>query len=269
MLDRIHQIFLGPIDARVYVLFRRCYGFLLLCTWLTLWPRRHQLLANTGMLDSNFALQSSLSIFAFWNSEWQVTLAMLIAPIAIGLIIFGRFTRFALALTYIWVVSYSSFIGESRTGLDSFLRVFGFLLLISPTQNKAMVSKYGLVMIQWQVFIMYVSTFLARTYSSNWQEGWTISYFLLSIHSKVQYPFVAYLGIVSVVLTYATLAIELCVCFLLWNRRTRVLGFLLGWGMHLSIACVSKGTIPLMSMAVMIGYLAFLNADDLKRLKLI
>jgi hypothetical protein len=65
-------------------------------------------------------------------------------------------------------------------------------------------------------------------------------------------------------MTYGTLLIELAAPWLLLFRRTRLLGFLLGFGMHIGIALLS--TLWLFSFCMMSTYLVFLERADVDAL---
>jgi len=232
------------VDARVYTLFRRAYSVVLTLSWIQIWPHRYEFLAETGVIGLG-------------PSELIVDLIMVGALASIVCLGLGKLTRLALIFSYLWLIFFFHHIDRGQTVLDVLSRCFGFILIISPTAKTGMVSSHGLKMIQWQMFVMYVSTFLSKIPNEAWQSGEMISYFMLSRFSNFSYAWMADLGLIGALLTYGTLAIELCVCPLLWCRKTRRLGFILGWGMHGTMAIIS--TLPVIQLMTMVGYLAFLS----------
>jgi hypothetical protein len=111
-----------------------------------------------------------------------------------------------------------------------------------------------------QVFIIYYQTVWLKAGDGFWRRGDLMSYFLMSMYSRFPARQWADWQSLSAVLTYGTMLAELAVPWLLLFRRVRPLGFVLGFGMHITIALLSK--LSLFSFSMMSTYLVFLDRDD-------
>ncbi len=126
-------------------------------------------------------------------------------------------------------------------------------------------SPLALRLMQLQLSAMYLFAVWAKLRGTTWNNGTAVSYALrVEEVSRIDLPaWFTQSVAVSNALTFGTLATEVALATLVWNRRARpwVLG--LGVAMHLLIDL--SITVGFFSFVVFVGYLAFVPADTMSR----
>jgi hypothetical protein len=246
--------------------------------WCFLWPQRYQLLASDGMLPvetpSNLR---PLSVFHHVEGHAAIDALMLIGLLGIVGVFTGVRLRLSILVTYLFTLGYSYQAIAETGSWDNILRIVSFVLLLSPLGDpycwrrrppkpaSQTLPRYGLLVLKIQVSLIYFSTVWHKVADSNWRNGDLLQYFFLSVYRIGDGTWALKWPLLLASLTYLTLVIEMSVPLLLWNKRWRPLGFLLGWGLHLSIAATSN--IGLFSLVMMSCYFVFLDGDDIDRLE--
>jgi hypothetical protein len=113
---------------------------------------------------------------------------------------------------------------------------------------------------------VYVATVWLKAPDPFWRRGDLMAYFHMSIFARFPSVAAAHLPRLSVLMTWSTLVVEAVLPVLLWNKSTRRLGFALGLVLHGGIALTS--TLWVFSLSMLPFYLAFLDDEDLKALRL-
>jgi hypothetical protein len=265
---------LGPAEPRAYAGVRIGYAFAALCVLVDFWPLRYTLLANTGMfggVDRDTPLVT-LDVFRLSSSESAVTLVFVIAALAAVTLGLGILPRLSAFIVYVWVLSYSDAAQTALSGFDTILRCVGFVLVIGPQVptwsvgprwargSSARPPSYGLRLMQWQLMLIYVCTVWLKAPDEFWRRGEAITYFMMSMFARHPSAEVAHHAAIGAVLTYATLVMEASIPFLLWMKRTRMLGVGIGLALHLGIGFGAK--LALFTLSMFPLYLAFFEARD-------
>ena len=278
------ELFFQPADERIYALVRMAFAVVALLNLIFLWPDRLVFFSAAGLADSAAAANEArpvyLSIFAFADSEVAVTALMLIAAGALVMLLVGVCPRLAAAWSLIWHVSYMARSPLPLAGWDLVLRCFSFLILVSPLgvcwtlpsllrggKAPANVSGHGLILMRLQVVVIYWQAVLARFLHPDpyWKNGEFLSYFMLSHHSRWPGRWVLEYGGLLACGTYAILLLETAVPVLLWRKKTRWWGMLLGAALHIGISLFAPD-LGLFCLSMMMTYLAFLRSEDVVRL---
>ena len=275
-------LWLRDIDPRRYAITRIGFALLFFFHFLHFFPYRETILSNVGMSQPSVARigfheltgGTSISLFNHFQSSSEITVVLIIAIIASLILAWGKWARTALFICFFVQLSIVHRAPASTTGWDSILTNFGFILLFSPLGkewtpwnlykkwNKKQIvpytPRYGLVLIQIQVFIIYWQTVIQKLGDHYWAKGESITYFLLSHHARFtgSWP-IAWHDLLDKI-NYLTLIIELAIPVLLWIRNTRTLGLWLGIGLHLSIAILGIN-LALFSLTMIASYLAFID----------
>ncbi|MCB1229575.1 MAG: HTTM domain-containing protein [Verrucomicrobiae bacterium] len=278
---RFEQGWFGPADIRVYDWLRVAFAVVALANLIDLWPHRAAFFSSEGLIDHAAVAEAAgpwrLSVFQGADSPVMVTAIFIVVAIALVCLALGFWPRVMIAIVFVWQLSYTYRAFPIIHGWDILLRVEAFILLISPLGRtlgefvmrktgeierlRDTVPRYGLVLTQIVLAVIYWQTVWLKAPDPAWRSGEFISQFMLSIYSRFQTPAWADWQVASALLTYATLAIETAVPLLLWNRRFRWLGFVLGFGLHLGILAVSP--IWLFSLTILVPYFAFLSGEDI------
>lgn len=282
--DAIVNFFWAPTDARPYAATRMAFAFAALFNWCEMFVRRESLFGPHGMIDGDIvrravAGQPYFSVFYYARSDAAVTAVFLLALAGIVALGAGFFTRVAALVVYVFHVSYSHFDFAVLHSWDALLRIYSFLILISPTEavwswdqrRAARKGKpfeppaiYGLRLMQWQLAVVYVSTVWLKVPDVNWRNGRLLSFFQMSMYSRFpDSTLLVKYEVLSDLLTFGSLAVELSVVFLLWSRRWRWVGASLGVSLHVGIALTSRLTV--FSLCIVAPYFAFFEAADFDR----
>jgi hypothetical protein len=268
----IEAKFLDPVDTRAYAAVRISYA--LACFWVLceMWPERAAYLSDRGMVGS--LVKVWLIPFSHDRSQLTVSAVTLLALFASVTLMFGILPRVSAALLFVWHISLSSTAYIVLSGYDVLLRMVGFLVLLSPSARRWSVLTrlggprdleapvYALRLIQFQTCVMYWHTVWLKLPQPVWRSGMLVSYFQMSLYSRLPSTFWADHPRVSVLLSWGTLATESLLPVLLVWRPTRRLGMLLGLSFHASIAFTS--TLGTFSLAMLPLYASFLRDEDFR-----
>lgn len=282
------HLFFRREDERIYALLRISFAAVALLNLLFLWPDRQVFFSDAGMFDPGVAQAHAspvyFSIFAWARSEAAVTCCMVATALALVLLLAGLATRFAAFWVLVWHLSYLARAVPATTGWDMVLRAFSFLVLISPAGQcwtlpallrgggkvlPELVSAHGLVLMRLQVLVIYWQAVLSRFTRPDpnyWGNGEFMSYFLLSHHARWPGPWVLECGTLLTLATYAAQLAEVAIPVLLWVKKTRWWGMLLGFSLHAGISVFARD-LGLFFCSMMMTYIVFLRAEDLDGLQ--
>ena len=223
---------------------------------------------------------SWLAVFRVFDSDWAVSVLFVFFAAAMTALLFGFLSRAAMLAVFVWLHASSLQIAPAYTGWDAVLRSVGLVLLLSPLGQIWSVDAcllrragrlpsttapvYGLYLVQWQIAVMYFVTAALKLSDTYWQSGEFAAYFYMSMFSLFPNPIYAQWQTVSLLLSYFALAAELSLPLLLWCKRTRLLGFVVGGALHVSIAATS--IIWVFSVVVLALYPAYLDDEEVQRL---
>ena len=284
-LRRIEGLFFKNEDARLYAAIRIIFAVTALINLLTLWPLATILFSDEGILDPDVARGHGnpiyLSVFEFAHSPAAVHVVFAVTALALVLLACGIWARLAAVWVFVWHLSFTSRILLATTGWDQLQRSFSFLILLSPLgvewQQKFLKNQsggtynapqYGLLLMRLQLTVVYWQTVLERVFIADpyWNKGEFLSYFLLSSHSRVSAAWVLRSESLLQMATYSVQLVEVLIPVLLWMRRTRWWGILLGVALHGGI-CLGAKSLEMFLMTMVMGYAAFLDRGDMDALE--
>jgi hypothetical protein len=272
--EGLTEWFLGPADPRTYACLRIGYAFAALSVLIDFWPLKNTLLSSEGMFGGadRSAPIVTLNVFRLATSETGVAIVFVTAAAALVALALGVLPRLTAFIAYVWVLSYSDTAQTALSGFDTILRVIGFVLVVSPQVPTWSVGpqwakgsserppRYGLRLVQWQLTLIYVCTVWLKAPDEFWRRGEAIPYFLMSMFARHPSPVFSHHPVIGALLTYGTLVVEASIPFLLWMRKTRMLGVALGIGLHVGIALSAR--LALFTIAMIPLYLSFFESDD-------
>jgi hypothetical protein len=280
---KILDFFWGPADPRAYALVRIGLSLAAFANLVQLWPGRHEYFSGAGMIGLDATRITAFgrlygSVFYVVSSPAGVTLVFFVAAVAIIGLGAGVAARACALIVWLWHLSYSGRAFPILHSWDALLRIYSLLVLVSPlgrawsvpgvrrprASDAEPVPVYGLRLMQWQLFVVYVTTVWLKVPDPFWRNGQVCAYFSMSFYSTTpDSTFFARHEWLSALETYLSLAIEGSVPWLLWMKPTRLAGFVAGLTLHLGIAVTS--TLAIFSVCMVPGYLSFLDRDDIDR----
>jgi hypothetical protein len=221
------------------------------------------------------------SLLYYVDTDAGVTATFVVAALALLALGAGLGARAAAAVVLAWQLSYCNRAFPVLHGWDAVLRSYTFLLFLSPLGrvwsldrlirprpgqgDDAPAPAYGLRLMQWQTLVLYTTTVWLKLPDGFWRSGQLMAYFSISQYSRTPDDlFLVRHEWISALATYASLAVEASVPWLLWMKRTRPLGFVAGLGLHFVIGVTAK--LAVFSACMLPAYLSFLDRDDIDRL---
>lgn len=281
--DAWERFFFKPEPTSTLALVRIAVGLLSFGWALSLLPDLFDFFSADGIVPEQPVGQGKgvwglLGIFESDAALVVVYLALLAGSI---LLTAGLFTRLAAAVVFLALLAFArrnSLVFNSGDGL---LRNLAFFLALAPAGASLSLDRlrrardrfwefperapWALRLIQIQVSILYLSTVWQKVRGINWNDGTAVSY-ALRIEDLERFP-LPWQVINSVQIanlaTFGTLAAELSLGILIWNRVLRPYVIGLGVGMHLSIDYSIR--VGFFSYAILASYLAFLSPSRASR----
>jgi hypothetical protein len=276
-----HDFWFRAADARVYGLLRITLAAAALLNLGVLWPERYRLFARDGSLAPLASLRDAwqpgfYSLFHDFGSHLAVDVTFGVGAIVLVSLLLGIAPRLAAIFAWLFHLNYTRWAFYDLTGWDNLLRGSFFLLAFFPAGDPYCLEyrwqqkpapqtrpRYGLLLLRWQVLVMYLSTVWLKADNFHWRRGDVLGYFHASVFSKVDLSWSFRFPATLAFVTYATLLLELALPFLLLSKRWRALGFALGLALHGWIGLTTE--VGIFSVVTLATYPAFLDGDDLDR----
>jgi Vitamin K-dependent gamma-carboxylase len=271
------RFWFAPEPTSTLALFRIAIGVLTFAWALSLLPDFETFFSGHGIeplppKDVPDGYWGVLNAFPDYEVAVALYLALLLAALCVTV---GYHTRLATVIAFVGVLSLerrTPSIGNSGDGL---LRILLFFLMLAPAGAALSVDRWraardrfwefparapwALRLIQLQVSAVYLATVWLKLQGDAWRDGTAVS-FAMRIEDLQRFPlpdFLTHSLLFSSVMTYWTLALELMIGILVWNRAARPLVLALGVGLHAGIALNLR--IGFFSETMLVAYLAFLS----------
>lgn len=283
LLSSLCSFWMHGVDDRVYAIVRISFAIAGLANLINLWPHRHSLLAADGMIDHGIlrkaiGVQPYWTLFVHFDSHAHVTTICVIAGLALFFLATGIATRLCAIIVYVWHVSFCNAAFPALVGWDSLLRVYSFLLMVSPLgltwtvriffrtelPQVSFAPAYGLQLMRFQLIAIYADTVWAKVDDPYWRSGEFMAYFMMSQYSNFPSSEWANLRLLSCLLTWGALAAEAAIPLLFMIRSKRSIALVLGLLLHGGIAVTSN--LWLFSVCMLAVYPAFLRDEDFPRI---
>ena len=267
-----------PVDTSTLALFRIAVGVLVLSWTLALAPSLYAFYSREGILPGYPDYQGSYawSLLEWFPSDAAVTLfyfALLLASICL---LVGFATRVAALIVFICMASFVHRNPWVLNSGDLLVQILAFYLLLAPAGIALSVDRWlkrrsfwefparaiwPLRLVQVQVTIIYIAAVWDKVRGTTWNDGTAVSYSLrIGDLERLPVPgFVTDSLILANIMTFGTLAIELGIAFLVWNRVLRPWVLLLGVTLHLGIDYGVR--VGFFSWAMLVAYVAFIPPE--------
>jgi len=278
--------FFSPQSPTPVALYRIFYGLLVVTTlallhgdWLT-WYGVNAFMRIETMHKVEPGIRLNLFLVMPQNDTWVQAFFWVFLLFAVFLTVgfLSRFSSIAVFLCLLSVHQRNLFILHSG---DTLLRATGFFLMFAPAGAAISVDrlwrlrsgKEGLAikprspwaqrMIQIQMSLAYLSTFLWKIRGSEWLNG-TALYYTTRLAEFQRFPMPTLEpGIILRLATWSALFVEFAAGVLVWIRKLRYWVLLLGLCLHLFIEYSMN--VPLFQWVIMATYVCFIDPADLSR----
>jgi hypothetical protein len=267
------------VPTSTFALFRIAFGVLTFMWALSLSPSLFAFYSRQGILPVRPSYDSSFdwSVFDLFPSDIAVAIVYFLLYIAALMLIVGFRTRLAALVVFVCLISFGRRNPWVLNSGDLLLFCLAFYALFMPGGEAFSVDRWlrsgerfwdfgrraiwPLRLVQIQVSVIYVAAVWAKVRGETWSDGTAVSYaFRMGDLERFPVPgFITDTVVIANLLTYGTLAIELSVGILVWNRVLRPWVLLLGVSLHLGIDYATR--VGFFSYAVFVAYVAFIPPD--------
>jgi uncharacterized membrane protein YphA (DoxX/SURF4 family) len=273
-----------PVETSTLALYRIAVATIVLSWTLALAPSLYAFYSRDGILPAYPDYQGSLAwgLLEWFPSNAAVTLFYFVLLLASICLLAGFATRVAAFLVFVCMVSFAHRNPWVLNSGDLLVQLLVFYLLLAPAGDALSVDRWlkprtafwefprraiwPLRLVQVQVTILYIVAVWDKVRGDTWNDGTAVSY-ALRIGDLSRFPvpsFVTDSQVLANFMTFGTLAIELSIGILVWNRVLRPWVLLLGVTLHLGIDYGVR--VGFFSWAVLAAYVAFIPPDTARSL---
>jgi HTTM domain len=252
-----NRFWFEPVSTAPLAVFRIVFGLILFFWSLSLLPELSAFFTKAGILPAqpHYAgdLRMEWGLLGIFPSKTAVIVvwaALLAASVALTL---GLFSQLAAAVAFVGLMALQRRDPYVFNSGDVLLRLVAFYLIFAPSSASLSFLRllrrrgepwrfparaaWPMRLLQLQFSAIYLFAVWAKVRGITWNNGTAVSY-ALRITDLQRFPvpgFVAHSLVLSNLLTYGTLVIELSLAVLVWNRRARPWVLLAGLALHLGI----------------------------------
>ena len=215
---------------------------------------------------------SPLGTITGYGAAVAVLIALIVASVCL---LAGYRTRIASAVVFVAVLSFERRTPSIFCSADGLLRNLTFLLMLAPAGASLSADRlrtapgrfwafparapWVLRIVQIQISVIYLSAVWLKLHGPDWRDGTAVSYAMrLEDFQRFAPPdALSHSLLFSTVVSYWTIAVELMIAVLVWNRAARPVVLLLGVGLHLGLGASLR--IGFFTETMLVAYLAFLS----------
>lgn len=273
------RFWFAPTPTSTLGLVRICFGLLAFAWTVTLTPDLSAFFTGGGVFPAQIQGPGVWGALGLVSSGWAVIAvyaALLLAALALAV---GWHTRVAAAVVFLGLLAFQRRDPWVFNGGDGLLRIIAFYLMLAPAGAALSLDRrrrhpdpdsfwefparapWALRLMQIQLSVVYLAGVWDKVQGMAWNNGTAVSY-ALRVQDLAGLPVPAFLShdpVVVNILTYGTLATELALGILVWNRRLRPWVLLLGVGLHLSIGWAIR--VGFFGLGMFVLYVAFVDPD--------
>lgn len=266
------------VETSTLALFRIAFAGVVLAWTISLAPALYSFFGDDGILpghpDGDLGAWGLLQIDSSAAAVTALYLLLLVGALFLAV---GFKTRLAAVVVFVCLVSFARRDPWVLNSGDLLVVVLSFYLMLAPSGASLSVDRWlrtrsrfwefptrslwPLRLIQVQVSLLYFFAVWAKLRGDTWNDGTAISY-AFRIDDLERFPvpgFVADSLVLSNLLTYGTLGVELALAILVWNGKLRPWVLLLGVGLHLGIDYAVR--VGFFSWAALAAYVVFLPPE--------
>jgi hypothetical protein len=283
--DRWNTFWFRPEPTSTIGVVRIVFGFVATLWTVSQAPTLVTFYGSAGVLPAPPASGTGVWSLLSLSDAAPVLISLWVATLlgAVGVMI-GFRTRLATVLLFVGILSFERRNPDILNAGDFLLRNLTFYLLFSPAGEALSVDRWrrarhqfwefplrapwALRLIQIQLSVVYFATLWGKLQGDLWRDGTAVSYALRvgDIHRFPTPAFVTDSVVLTELLTFGTLLLELSLAVFIWNRVLRPWVMAFGVLLHLSIGfSIMVGFFTLLMLTT---YLAFVPPETARNLVL-
>lgn len=270
-----------PESTAALGLFRIAYGLVLTLWTLSLLPDAVAFYSSEGVVSVAQTSGWQWSVLAVADAPWVVMALVGILVAAAVCITVGYRTRLVTVVAFLILVSLRWRNGWIQNGGDHLLRHLGFYLMLAPAGAALSVDRWraardrfwehprrapwALRLVQVQVSVVYLFTVWLKVQGERWNDGTAVNESLrLGDVARFELPWQLTDSLLAAnLLTYGTLAVELALAVLIWNRAARP--YVIGLGVVLHLFIEVTMALGFFSLVMIMAYVAFTTPEAAER----
>jgi hypothetical protein len=281
IVDRWRTFWFRPEPAYTLGLVRVAFGGLSVVWALVLLPDLIDLFGERGAMRLPPPLPYQWGLFEIWSSDQALVIGWALLLVSAIAMTIGWHSRVASLMVFVLIVSFLQRDPDIFNGGDVVIRVEALFLALSSggaalsldqrrrtgsfwsAQSRA---PWPVRLMQIQLSLIYLFTVQVKLEGTTWLNGTAVSYSLQNKEYRLL-PVPQWIvtnPVLTNVATWGTLAIELAIGILVWNRRLRP--WVLGAGVVLHLSISTTLAVGLFSVAMFVLYLAFVPPETVERL---
>ena len=278
LYDGWNRFWFEPTSTATLGVFRVLYGLLLTLWTLSMLPDAVAFFSSDGVLPEQRVPEGTWTLLALNDSPAFVTALVLVLLVAAIALTIGYHSALASVVTWVILVSLRQRNIWVMNGGDGLMRHFGFFLMLAPTGAALSFDRWrrhrasfwhsplrplwGLRLIQIQTATVYLFTLYEKVSGERWRAGTAVA---SSMRAGDLTRFAIPLGLtdsllLANILTFGTLAIELALAVLIWNRVMRPYVIAAGIVLHLFIEVTFS--LGFFSFVMCLAYLSFVPGSS-------
>ena len=281
------RFWFAPRSVSTLAVIRIAFGLLLLGWTAGIGHDLFDLFSRDGVLPAQPDLHDSVGqgawgLLGTFTGNGALVLAYTALVIGALMLMVGLKTRVAALVVFVMLLAFTRRNPWVLDSGDLLLQAIAFYLVFAPSgaalsADRWLAARSGrgefwahpqrapwvLRLFQLQLSILYLSAVWHKVGGERWRDGTAVSY-ALRIGDLERLPVPAELTtsvLLSNVLTFGTLAVELSLALLVWNRRLRPWVLLAGVALHLGIDYAIR--VGFFSYAVLVLYIAFIPTETM------
>jgi hypothetical protein len=278
-----------PQSTSTLAAVRIAFGLVVLCWTAAIGHDLFAFYSSSGLLERQQDLDQVVGSWAWgplgtFTSDTALVVMYLALFVASLMLLVGLKTRLASVMVFLGLMALTRRNIWVLDSGDPLLRSIAFFLMFAPSGAALSLDRYlavrrgraepwsfpqrapwALRLLQIQLSILYLSAVWFKVGGETWRDGTAVSY-ALRIENLQRFPLPDALTtseLASNVLTFGTLAVELALGILVWNRRLRPWVLLAGVGLHLGIDYAIR--VGFFSYGILVLYIAFVPPVTMDR----
>jgi Vitamin K-dependent gamma-carboxylase len=273
--DGWQRFWFAPRSTAPVEVLRIAFGLVVTVWMFSLIPVLDPFFGRGGAIPPRELPFGAWTLFSLFQGSpliWVLWLAGALGAVALTV---GFRTRLAALIVFVVIMSVTRSAPLAFNAGDGLLRLVAFYVLLMPAGSAASVDRWradpehvwdftrrapwALRLAQVQVSVIYISTVWEKAGGVGWRDGTAVSYAVrIGEVSRLPVPsFVTSSPLLAELATFGTLAAELAIGVLVWNRTARPWVLAIGVLLHLSIELTLA--VGFFSITIVTLYLAFLS----------
>jgi hypothetical protein len=271
------RFWFAPEPTSTLAVFRIAFGLVVLGWAVSLTGDLEAFYSKHGIqplhpTDQGLGVWGLLNSFDSYPAAVALCLALVVSSLCV---VVGYRTRLATFVVFCGLLSFERRVPSVFNSGDGLLRILALFLMLAPAGASLSVDRWrtardrfwefparapwALRLIQIQLSAVYLGSVWEKLHGAPWTHGTAVSYSMqIADFQRFGVPdLLTHSMLFSSVMSYWTLAVELMIGILVWNRTARPLVLALGVGLHLGIDLTLR--IGFFSAAVLTAYLVFLS----------